>query len=458
MLRGQADPIPIKNLVDFISNKQADMAASPVKDGTRRGEDAHTVNKNTSMEEAENVDVCSGIRPAASPEITTWFAKLFGFVEGHRSFEEVQAAFAVDGSTLYCKENRQSYNIGDFSCPTLAELRSLATALSDGSELRVRHTVTNNVAEDHIAPENKGALIQAASQFNCLEMTDASVSPEAGITGVMADATQGPACAVATAPALLYRNYLISVHDGRLGTKKPEGRGQTARMQLNNCRDLEELLLRKTGQQFWEVRNGYLRSDSARLQRLSAWLDDEKLRGELKEQLRIGVTWNAQVVSMGSAPGQCVSQAWCSAVPAGSIGEKCEGVAPCTHRDWEPLARLVLEATYEATLLAAIVNRGITGSRKVLLCMVGSGVFFNRTEWIVDAINAALRSLASTGLGCDVYLNHYQRIDAAIEQAIGIAAPHRMEVSEWSHNCGGGMLALSMKYSSCKWCGAQRPP
>ena len=45
-------------------------------------------------------------------------------------------------------------------------------------------------------PANEGAVFQAASQFNTLEMINPNVSPEDGVENYIADRTQGPACAV----------------------------------------------------------------------------------------------------------------------------------------------------------------------------------------------------------------------------------------------------------------------
>ena len=44
-------------------------------------------------------------------------------------------------------------------------------------------------------PELERALFQVASQFNLLEMTRSSVTPEDGVTRYSGDHTQGPACA-----------------------------------------------------------------------------------------------------------------------------------------------------------------------------------------------------------------------------------------------------------------------
>ena len=364
----------------------------------------------------------------------SYFKKLFGFDEQDLGYEEIQASFAVENelngpashAVLRCKKAGCCYGVGHFSSPTLAELRAEAVAVKGGEGVRgagisVTHSVTDDIMADHAHVVNNGALFQAASQFNCLEMVCDAVTPESGITDYVEDATQGPACALATAPALLYRNYLLRVQDGRLASS-PAPRGQTRDRQLDTCTDMEEVLFRKTGQRFWEMRNGYLRSDANRLASLSQVLSCQETRDELKAQLRIGMTWDAQVVCADASETQRVSQAWCSAVPVSSDWTDDE---PALHEDWEPLARLVLEASYEAALLAGVINGHRTGNRRVLLTFVGGGVFENKAEWIADAINLGLRKLAALDppLGCECLIMHYRRVDPAVAAAIGLGQP-----------------------------------
>lgn len=59
---------------------------------------------------------------------------------------------------------------------------------------------------------------------------------------------------------------------------------------------------------------------------------------------------------------------------------------------------MVLEAAYEATLLAAIAQASGRGSRTVLLTRLGGGAFGNHSEWIDDAISRALSIGAHAGL------------------------------------------------------------
>jgi hypothetical protein len=104
--------------------------------------------------------------------------------------------------------------------------------------------------------------------------------------------------------------------------------------------------------------------------------------------LRIGMQWDTEVTIAGA--GHHVSQAYCSALPVGYASEP-------TDR-WEPFARLVLDAAYEATLAAAVVNADRTGNYTVYLTRLGGGAFGNRREWIVTAMNRAFETFAVVDL------------------------------------------------------------
>jgi len=103
-----------------------------------------------------------------------------------------------------------------------------------------------------------------------------------------------------------------------------------------------------------------------------------------------------------------VTQAYCSALP----------VAYSHHATelWEPFARLVLEAAYEATLCTGIVNLQATGVGRVFLTLVGGGVFGNRTEWIIDSMKRALVLHSDRNL--DVAIVSFRRPNPAIQELL----------------------------------------
>jgi hypothetical protein len=69
---------------------------------------------------------------------------------------------------------------------------------------------------------------------------------------------------------------------------------------------------------------------------------------------------------------------------------------PSAH--WKPFASLVLEAAYEATMLAAVLNKQRGASNVVLLTLLGGGAFGNEAEWINAAIRRALAMMSGFGL------------------------------------------------------------
>ena len=104
-----------------------------------------------------------------------------------------------------------------------------------------------------------------------------------------------------------------------------------------------------------------------------------------------------------------VSQAFCSALPVAYTR------VPPSH--WEAFAPLVLQAAYEATMLAAVVNARRGASNVALLTELGGGAFGNRTDWIHAAMRRALEMMSEFAL--DVRLVSYGTPSRAILQIAG---------------------------------------
>lgn len=248
--------------------------------------------------------------------------------------------------------------------------------------------------------ESRGALFQVASQFNLLEMTGPTVTPEDGVARYENDRTQGPACAIAAGAGTIYRNYLVPVGD-RIG--------QTATSQVDCLADLGTALGNSNGN-LWEMRNGYAMCSTAGLRRINTRLRDFDDRGldELRGQLRIGLQWDVQVTDASAPPDHLVSQAFCAAVPV--------AYSSAHPDDWAHFASLVLESAYEATVLAAALNRRRTGVGTLFLTRLGGGAFGNRPEWIDAAMLRALRLAKDWDL--DVALIHWGAIPSSAREAL----------------------------------------
>lgn len=217
----------------------------------------------------------------------TWFGAEFGFEE-KASPSATRAMFSVspDLTQLTSKATRHTFHVGKFETPSLRELQqrlqrcrrgdARAAEEAGGTEAApqgvgdtlVHLAVDGGESEDaaagppgelrflcisddvralHKAPKNRGAVFQAASQFNCLEMVGPSVKPEAGVTRYMDDKTQGPACAMMCAAGTVFRNYFW------------QGRGQLGgnERQINTLGDVE-VALKNESHGYWTMTNGYL--------------------------------------------------------------------------------------------------------------------------------------------------------------------------------------------------------
>ncbi len=84
------------------------------------------------------------------------------------------------------------------------------------------------------------------------------------------------------------------------------------------------------------------------------------------------------------------------------------------------VARLVLEAAYEACFRAALLNRKETGSAKLYLTLLGGGAFGNPQVWIFDAIARSLRLFKNSGL--DVRIVSYGSLSSSVDDML---RPHQ---------------------------------
>ncbi|GJD91401.1 MULTISPECIES: hypothetical protein [Methylobacterium] len=337
-----------------------------------------------------------------------WFERITGFPEG--PYEETQAVLSVVDGRLRCRGGGYSYGVGTLSLPSLAELRSqaLVARASGPSRLSI---VQGDVRALHRAPENRGALFQVASQFNLLEMVGPDVEPEDGVTRYAHDRTQGPACAMAAGGATIYRNYLVPV-DGKIG--------QSTERQLDGLADLGRALATRLGtnvSDLWSMRNGYALPTRDGLSEISRHLQvaDAATLDALRGLLRVGLHVDVEVTD-GPAPGPRVSQIFCSALPVAY------GRHPAAS--WASFASLVLEAAYEATVLAAVLNAARGASNRVLLTRLGGGAFGNADTWIDAALLRALQIVGGYDLDV-VIVSHGVPTPALYDlvRASGISGP-----------------------------------
>ena len=326
-----------------------------------------------------------------------WFEQITGFKEG--SYAETQARLNVENGRLLNKSGGPNYATGLLDFLSLDELRARTSGIGVPGRLTLG-TVEGDVRRLHTEAGNAGAVFQVASQFNLLEMVGPDVTPEHGVTGYVHDRTQGPACAIAAGAGTIWRNYLVPVGNQI---------GQTADRQLDGLADLGAALEKDMGAEtgsLWRMRNGYALPEPKTLGQIEAHMAGltEAERDRLRGLLRVGLHWDVGVTEVGAAPDACVTQVYCSALPVAYSRIRAD--------EWVGFASLVLEAAYEATLLAAVLNAARGGSRRLLLTRLGGGAFGNDDEWINAAILRALRIVENQGL--DVFMVSFGPPSAAI--------------------------------------------
>lgn len=310
-----------------------------------------------------------------------WFESVTGFRE--LAYEETQAKLWVESGRLCSKHSANRYAVGTLETPTLADLRRCVAGsnLREGDPRTRVGLIVGDARKLHSEPQYRGAVFQVASQFNLLEMVGPSVTPEHGVAGYANDRTQGPACAIAAGAGTIFRNYLVPLN-GHFG--------QSRSRQIDCLAEVGEAL-GNAKDSLWTMRNGYALCTEQGLERIDRRLElmTEEEYDSIRSLLRIGLHWDVQVTDVGHAE-QLVSQAYCSALPV--------AYAQVQRGRWQRFASLVLEAAYEATLLAGVLNSHRGGSSIVLLTRLGGGAFGNEPVWISDAIARAIRLVRHSDL------------------------------------------------------------
>lgn len=325
-----------------------------------------------------------------------WFEDLMGFEE--ISPDNVGANLELDNTKMRSKVNGASYEMGTLEIPLLKDLRSRYKDLGSFSNTLRVSEIIGDVQKMHCLSENKNALFQAASQFNLLEMVGPDVTPEQGVGSYQYDRTQGPACAIACGAGTIYRNYFVPIN-GKAG--------QSVNNQID-CLDTLGSALGNQDSKLWKMTNGYALPDQEGLLIINKKLSDIFIeeREQLKGLLKIGIQWDTEVTV--SISKQLVSQAYCSALPV--------AYSHLEFYYWEYFARLVLEATYEATLYAGLINYENTGSNKAFLTLVGGGAFGNEMNWIIDSIEKAFIKFQNTPL--DVKIVSYDSSTKVVKDLV----------------------------------------
>ena len=263
---------------------------------------------------------------------------------------------------------------GRFETPSLGALRKrVAAARTGGASGRVRLWVLDGASPatdigSLQATAGPVTLFQVASQFNCLESPGPYITP---VTNYFNDPTQGPRASISAFPGTLLRHYAAPGEDGRRFVQTSDG------PQLN-------LLAAVCSPGVAEVRSGYLTS--------SGIADPSALAAALEgrfEEIRVGVHEDVPVVLGynwdGAVAGdRCIGQVFTSTFAGGGYS----GVS-ADDSNYRSICTALLRAAYLGTLLAAAA----LGRPKVVLTLIGGGVFGNPVRLIWESICWAINEV-----------------------------------------------------------------
>lgn len=338
----------------------------------------------------------AGEQPPPVATTEDWFSALFGFEElvgNQANYQTTQRWLYVGGAPgskfIESFVNCRKFQIGNFSCPSVGDLRRACKDAPLPGSLTFKNIV-GDVSKEQAKVGNRLATFQVACQFNCLQHDGMERTPEDGVTAYIRERSQGPACSIGCGPAAAFRNYFV-----RVGTPPNHQDGQTEALMIDNLAETSKLL-GNSGELF-NVANGCVFADGNQLAALNKKLLHFERQGRTDDVLasiRVGVQSDTQVTStnFGRVPltddQQLVQQVLCASCSA-------SGNPSMAPEGWKDFGTLVLKAAYEATLLAAVHNARLhscqAGSRKVFLCALGVGEYGNSYEVIADAARSALQ-------------------------------------------------------------------
>jgi len=218
------------------------------------------------------------------------------------------------------------------------------------------------------------AMVQIASNFNCLEVPSRSSSPCTGnlVEGYATDSTQGPAASFGVPAASLFRAH-FPFH---LAQTDPCKWGQTSEHQVELLSDVRDY--------FGTCINGKVTLTGGEHP-----LSIDSV-ADVSAAIRVGVHADAQVVfgrSRRAAGELCLLPepfALVDQVLVASVNWNDAGQC-ASHEQLERLTRAALQASYDGAYLAAISR----GRRMLLLTLVGAGVFGNPRGIVLGELAAA---------------------------------------------------------------------
>lgn len=320
-----------------------------------------------------------------------------------------------NGQTIYFITNStgKKYQCGYFEQLSIGDLRAATAAIDARDKITmaekkgtfsVMYGIRADIQGLQGDPKNADTVFQVASNFNGLETIESSPSAVTdmnahALAGYVGDLTQGPFASISATPGLILRRY-YAFYPGKESTPSQEWwQGNAPARQVNFLSDLMD----KIGM----TQGGYVllqKAVSAGTNPTDEDLKKMKIGCHGETQVTFGHIANYphnQVVLQDPLP--VISQVFTAGV---------NFVNTNTHSPIaDAWAQTILNAAYEGTIRTAAYKK----KPRVVLTLIGGGVFGNDKEWIVAALERMKDFIVKSGI--EVWLNVFGDELSATEKA-----------------------------------------
>jgi hypothetical protein len=272
---------------------------------------------------------------------------------------------SIDDLKYFVDKNDNLTPIGDFNEYTINELKRMIKCLhvkeqhNSKIDITVKTKVDIAILQATIKTTDH-AMVQIASNFNCLEGGSIDTFPDCGnlVETAHTDSTQGPAACFGPLAAYLYRAHFVM----------PDYMGQTRFDQINLLSNVEEYLGKPI--------NG--KSNLTGIEKPVTDID------ELVGEIKIGLHRDAAIIYARNnkkfdAPYETVDQLLTASFNLNRHSQQ------TTRENLENIVRTTLRASYEGTYLSAIYRQ----TKTLYLTLVGGGSFMNPTKMILEEMQLA---------------------------------------------------------------------
>ena len=284
--------------------------------------------------------------------------------------------------------------IGEFSTPSIKDLKGMLSstpvrARSKRCKLAVLQNTDTGVLQANLKTADK-AMVQVASNFNCLEVPSRYRTPDCGdlVEYADQDTTQGPAACFGPLAGYLYRTHFVFGGDG-----------QTSNKQIN--------LLENVTDYFGVPVNGKLtlKGDESLVTHPDSVVNAVKIG--LHTDVSVIYGRNKQGLNYElDEPYPQIDQCFSSTINYNDYGQHTKNI--------DIISRTLLRAAYEGVYLSALTRQ----SKNLYLTMIGGGSFGNKESIILEEMTKAHLRWANhpTSALENVYLCLYEPDSRIIEK------------------------------------------